>query len=567
MEIQKDIHNNKLRKRLLIISIFFYLFFSIILIKACHVQIYKGKWLSSEASKQYLKNYKFPGKRGTIYDRKKNEMAVTIDSYSVFSHPNNVTNIQKTAKSISKILHLDKQEIINKLESDKKFVWIKRIIMPSQARLIKSLNIKGIYVTLEPGRVYPSRSLCSQVIGFTGIDSNGLEGIEYYYNDRLMGREVYNTLKKDAFGRSFSLPNKIAHEIHGSHIVLTIDQNIQYLTEKVLKETVIKNSAKSAIAIVMVPYTGEILAIAHYPTFNPNNYLDYDRFLWRNRAITDSFEPGSTMKIFVAASALESGKCDSNSLFYCENGSYQIGKKVFTDSKPHSWLSLKQIIKYSSNIGAIKLGEFIGSNYLYNMLTKFGFGSKTGIDCPGEIAGSLIPVQNWSIVDKGAISFGYGISVSSIQLISAACVIANNGVYMKPYLVKSILDYKGDKLFDIYPQKLRQVISVYTAKAMREIMKAVVEKGGTGELANLSDYSVCGKTGTANKLDSDGTYSTTKHFASFLGFAPADKPEIVILVVVDEPQKEVYGGKVAAPAFKKIAYGTLNYLNILSDKQ
>jgi cell division protein FtsI (penicillin-binding protein 3) len=312
----------------------------------------------------------------------------------------------------------------------------------------------------------------------------------------------------------------------------------------------------------MQPRTGAILSIAHCPHINPNAYSDFDKSLWRNRAITDSFEPGSTMKIFSAAAALEYGKTTPSSIFYCENGAYRIGKNVVHDIHKRGWLSLQQIIKFSSNIGAVKIGEKVGAKNLYRTLRNFGFGRKTGIDSPGETTGSLANYTSWSKMDTGAISFGHGVSVSAIQMVTAVAAIANDGILMKPYIVQQITNQNGHPVKRFKPQKVRRAISARAARIVKNIMKTVVTEGGTGVNAALEGYSVGGKTGTSRKLDRNGQYSDNSHTASFIGFTPADNPEIAIIVVIDEPKGKYYGGIVAAPVFKQIAQQTLNYLNV-----
>jgi len=334
------------------------------------------------------------------------------------------------------------------------------------------------------------------------------------------------------------------------------------ITESALQEAVDEYSALSGLALVMNPQTGAVLALAHYPLFNPNSYADFEKSIWRNRALTDTFEPGSTMKIFSAAAALEYGKITPNEIFFCENGAYKIGKNVVHDSHEYGWLSLQQIIKYSSNIGVVKVGEKVGARKLYHTFRDFGFGQKTGIDSPGEATGTLTHYSSWSKIDTGAISFGHGISVSAVQLITAISAIANGGNLMKPYLVRAIVDQNGNLVNAFKPQKVRSVISARTATIVKNILKTVITEGGTGVNAALDGYTACGKTGTARKLDENGEYSNTRHTASFIGFAPADDPEIAILVIIDEPQGKYYGGIVAAPVFKQIAQQTLNYLNV-----
>jgi cell division protein FtsI (penicillin-binding protein 3) len=302
--------------------------------------------------------------------------------------------------------------------------------------------------------------------------------------------------------------------------------------------------------------------LAHYPLLNPNALNEFDQDLWRNRVITDPFEPGSTMKIFSAAAAIESGTCSPNSIFYCENGAYRVGRHVVHDTHEYGWLSLQQIIKYSSNIGAIKFSTQTGSEHLFRTLQNFGFGIKTGIDCPGESAGSLSSFKKWTKIDAGTISFGQGISVSALQLIAATSAIANKGIFMTPYVVQAITDNNGRLIKSFAPSKGRRVISEKTARTLTRIMQTVTTEGGTGVNAALEGYSVCGKTGTAQKIGKNGGYENGKYVSSFVGFVPSEHPKVAILVVIDEPKGQHYGGTVAAPAFKNIAQKTLAYMNI-----
>ena len=559
------IHFNQMKRRMRWIVLIFGMCFIIIFSRAFYIQIINRDWLSQEASKQYIKYHRSPAKRGVIYDRHKHEMAVTISSHSVFAHPTKIRNKKVVAQKIAAILKISKKKLYHQFAGNRQFVWIKRLIDPAQAAAIKKLDISGIHVVSEPGRAYPNKTLASQVIGFTGIDGNGLEGLEYYYNSTLAGKQWVTETKRDAFGRGFLPINGSDHQNVGRHIVLTIDQKIQYFTETILKETMAEYQAKGAYAIVMNPTTGEVLSMAHYPTFNPNVFNIYEPSRWRNKAVTDTFEPGSTMKVFIAASALESGLYDPNSIFFCENGAYNIGRNTIHDSHPFDWLTLQQIIKHSSNIGIVKIGEKLGAKYLYKMLTKFGFGNKTDIDCPAEATGSLMKYPMWTPLDQGAICFGHGISASGIQLLTAVSVIANGGMLIKPFLVKKILSAEGTIIHTQETHVIRRVISKKTASQTCKIMATVVEPKGTGFKAALAHYQVCGKTGTSRKLKPDGTYARSLYIASFLGFVPATQPKIAILVVVDEPAKGYYGGQVAAPAFKKIAYKTLQYLSIKSD--
>jgi len=546
----------------MIIGGIFALFFTAIAIKATYLQVFRGPWLSQKAADQYEVSYKSSGKRGTIFDRNLREMAVSIDVESIAAHPQQVENTKKVAGSLSRILDIKRRVLTKKLYSKKKFVWIKRKVTPKEAEAVKKLDIDGLDFIPEHKRFYPNKTLASQLIGFTDIDDHGLEGLEFYYNDDLAGSAFKYTVLRDANGRRFEAENSADSSFSGKNLVLTIDSTIQYIAEKALAETVKEYSAKSGMAVVMVPKTGALLAMAQVPLFNPNALNGFNRKVWRDRIITDPFEPGSTMKIFSAAAALESGNCSSSSIFYCENGAYKMGNHIIHDSHEHGWLSLQQIVKYSSNIGAVKFSALTGPEYLFKTLRDFGFGEKTEIDCPGETAGSLTPYQRWTKVDAGTIAFGQGVSVSALQLITAVCAVANKGVLMRPYVVQAITDHYGRLIKSFGPKSVRRVISEKTARTITRIMQTVITEGGTGVNAALDGYSVCGKTGTAQKIDENGRYSNEKFIASFIGFAPVENPKIAVLVVVDEPQKEHYGSEVAAPAFKAIAQKTLDYMNL-----
>ena len=551
-----------IKLRVLLVGLVFMILFGVIGVKAVHLQVYRSPWLAKKASNQYEKSFISSGKRGTIYDRNLREMAVSIDVTSIAVRPAKIHQPNTASRALAKALKTDHRKIKRKLKSKSPFVWLKRQASPKETAAVQALGLDGIEFVPERNRFYPNKTLASHALGFTGLDGYGLEGIEFSYDRYLRGSDNNFTVFKDALGKVFNEEhNKDTHG-DGNNIVLTIDRAIQYITENALLETVKEYSAQSGMAIVMEPQTGAILALAHAPVFNPNAYTDFKKERWRNRAITDPFEPGSTMKIFSAAAAIESGNIKASSIFYCENGAYRIGRNTVHDIKKHGWLSLQQIIKYSSNIGAVKVSEKVGPEKLYIMFQKFGFGTRTGIDSPGETAGSLAHYKNWTTVDTGAVAFGYGISVSAIQLITAASAIANDGMLMKPYFVKAITNQSGKTLKQFQPQAVRQVISKRNARTVRNIMQTVITEGGTGINAALEGYTVCGKTGTARKLDQNGAYSDKMHIASFVGFIPAENPKLTILVVIDEPQGKYYGGTVAAPVFRRIAREALNYLNV-----
>jgi cell division protein FtsI (penicillin-binding protein 3) len=551
-----------MRLRVFLVGLAFIALFAVIGAKAVHLQVYRSPWLAQKASSQYEKSLTSVGKRGTVYDRNLREMAVTIDVTSIAARPAHVNQPQNTAKALARVLKTNRREILKKLKAKSPFVWIKRQANPKETAAVKALELAGIEFVPERNRFYPNKTLASQALGFTGLDGYGLEGIEFSYDRYLRGTNSNQMVYQDALGKVFNERQAAAGLNTGHNIILTIDHAIQYIAESALEESINEYSARSGMAIVMEPQTGAILAMAHVPLFNPNAYSEFNKELWRNRAITDPFEPGSTMKIFSAAAAIESGDIKAHDIFFCENGAYKIGRNVVHDVKKHGWLSLQQIIKYSSNIGAVKVSEKLGRKRLYTMYRKFGFGTRTGIDSPGESAGSLAPYKRWTKVDTGAIAFGYGVAVSALQLVTAASAIANDGVLMKPYFVQAITDQNHEPLKQFQPQTVRRVISPRTARTIRTIMKTVIAEGGTGVNAALEGYTVCGKTGTARKLDENGTYSKSNYIASFIGFTPAEKPRLAIVVIIDEPQGKYYGGTVAAPVFRRIARETLNYLNI-----
>ncbi|MCK5099646.1 MAG: penicillin-binding protein 2, partial [Desulfobacteraceae bacterium] len=437
---------------------------------------------------------------------------------------------------------------------------------PNKIKQVKALNLEHILFNKDTRRYYPNKGLAGQILGFTGVDNKGLEGLEYKYNNILSGQNIKIKTIKDATGRLIDSKETIANKFSGNSIVLSIDKNIQFIAEYALENAVVKEKAKSGTALVMVPSTGELLAIAHYPKFNPNHYTDFTPEIWRNRAITDQFEPGSVMKIFAVATALNQGICSPKSIFYCENGAYKVGNNIINDSHPYGWLTLTQIVKYSSNIGATKISETMSNKLFYNSLNSFGFAKKTQIDCPGEAFGELRHYSNWSNIDRSAIAFGQGIAVSAIQLITGVSTIANNGILMKPLLVKQVISNSGEITKINSPTPARRVISNATARKVKMMMQEVVSESGTGTNAFVKGYSVCGKTGTAQipNKKSKG-YSEDKFTAVFTGFAPAQNPELAILVVVDEPKNSHYGGTVAAPVFKNILLESFNYLGIPPD--
>jgi len=554
--------SNFTRLRILLVGVTFAVGFAVIGGKALLLQVYQGSWLSQKASDQVEDSLKAVGKRGAILDRRGREMAVSIDATSIAVRPAQVKDVESVARDLASVFKRPLPEVRKKLTSGKPFVWVKRQATPKEVEAVRRLRVPGLEFVAEASRFYPNRTLAAQVIGFTGMDGRGLEGVEFFYDSHLRGTDTSVKVLRDALGNGFQSEPAADTDGSGQNLILTLDQTVQFITETALNEAVESTRARSGMAVVMEPKTGAILALALAPTFNPNAYDDFKKPVWRNRAITDPFEPGSTLKIFVAAAALEFTSLSPKTTFNCENGAYRIGKYTVHDVHRYGVLSLQDIIKFSSNIGAAKIGEKVGPEKLHQTLQLFGFGQKTGIDGPSETTGLLMLPRKWANIDTAAISFGHGISVSAVQLITAVSAIANDGVLMKPRIVQAATDKQGQVLQQFPPEEVRRAISRETAQTLKEILQSVMLPGGTGTHASLEGYTAAGKTGTARKVDDSGQYANDRHVASFIGFAPVENPQIAVLVVIDEPRGQIYGGAVAAPVFKKIAQSTLNYLNV-----
>ncbi|MBC2715791.1 MAG: penicillin-binding protein 2 [Desulfobacteraceae bacterium] len=564
-------HRNKLRnRRIIVIGGFLTFLYVVVGIQAFYLQVIEGDILSKRASKQYQKSMKCQGKRGAIFDANYRELAISTSVVEVGMHPMDVKskdektilNKHKLSGDIARILNLNQNVLYKKLSSNKKFVWLDRKVTPMRAVTLRSLRLTGFEYDSSYLRVYPYKSLAAQVVGFVGVDGYGLDGLEQHFDDELQGNLRQWTIIKDRMGRIFDRREACSPGYEGNNLILTIDSNIQYIAETALQKSVEENNAKCGLAIVMAPETGAVKAIAHYPTYNPNSFNSFPRDSWRNRSVTDTFEPGSVLKVFLIAAALESGLCDPEMIINCESGQYRIGRNVINDTHSYDFLTVHDVLKYSSNIGSVKIAEIIGAQALYEMLLNFGFGEKTGINCPGEVKGLLRHFQGWKKIDNATISFGQGITVTPIQLITAISAVANHGVLMTPYVVQAITDENGNIIKNFNPSEKRKVIMPETARALMQMMNAVTEPDGTGGQAVPVGYTVCGKTGTAQKINAHGTYRNCEYNGVFVGFSPAQSPELAVLVVIDEPQKHHYGGVVAAPVFREIVHETFNYLNI-----
>ncbi|TMA97832.1 MAG: PASTA domain-containing protein [Deltaproteobacteria bacterium] len=550
--------------RLGVAKILFLAMFLAIAGRAFQLQVLQGERLMRLGERQHLKEWIVLPKRGALFDRAGEPLALSMESQSVYARPHRVQDPEQLSQGLARILNLRAADVKQKLTSDKPFVWIKRQVASPEAEKIQALNPTGIGMFYEPNRYYPQNQLAGQLIGFVGRDSEGLEGLELKYNDYIRGEAGSSVTERDALGRRVLVQGVEGLRIPpGSDVHLTLNTSIQHIAEKELEATVLKYRAKSGVAIVMEPFTGEVLALANYPAFDPNNYSKQSADQRRNRAVTDSFEPGSTFKTILAAAALEEGVVGKEDLFYCEMGKYPYAGKVIHDTHPHGWLSFAKILQVSSNIGFTKVAQKLKKDRYYRYIEKFGFGQVTGIDVPGEVPGLLRRAESWSAIDLATHAFGQGISATPLQMVTAYAAIANGGFLMRPYVTRRVVSPQGEIVLEIQPHVVRRVISEKTARSLASILKDVTNEGGTGVMANVDGFEVAGKTGTAQKADPvHGGYAAKKRVASFVGFVPANDPRLVALVLIDEPEVNVYGGVVAAPAFRNIAQAALRHLAV-----
>ncbi len=558
------IHQGFLKARILVIFFIGVSFFFVILLRAFQLQLLPNRKLKDLAGHQYRAQLTLLSKRGTIYDRNFVELALSRKVGSIFANPKTIKNRKKVATVLSRMTGISSSNILKKLNPKKSFVWIRRLVDDSVTQRIQKNPVNGVGIVYEYERFYPQQDLAGQVLGRTGVDSEGIEGLEYAYDAVLQGQKKSISVLRDARGRIVTLDEMLAMESQeGSALVLTIDKNLQFLAERELSAQIEKMGARQGLAIIQNARSGEILAMAHAPFFNPNHSLNPKAENWKNRAVTEVFEPGSTYKVFLAASALTQG-ISPNERFYCEDGLFRLNSKdAIREAQRHKyqWLTFSDVIKFSSNIGAAKIGLQIGRNALFTTTSDFGFGQKTGIDLPGEVSGLLQPKDKWSKVELSNISFGQGISVTAIQLVSAMSAIANGGKWMKPYVVQKRINQVTSEVQETKPTEVRMILSQEILKRLTKMLVSTTEKDGTGFLAALSEYPVAGKTGTAQKINYEkATYFKDKHLTSFLGFFPANakdnEPIYTIFVSIDEPKKIPYASYVSAPVFKLLAEHT-----------
>ncbi|HOX54518.1 MAG: penicillin-binding transpeptidase domain-containing protein [Candidatus Omnitrophica bacterium] len=537
-------------------------FFSIKLIL---IQIFRSDHLRKIAQKQHNLLLELEPERGIIYDRHMRPLSTNLPAQSLYAVPSKIKNKNDLAEKLARITGQSKDSFLDRLNRKKAFIWLARKLPGRQYEEIKKINSDGLGFRRETKRYYPNAQLASQIIGFAGLDNIGLEGIELSFDKYLKGKLGWCLLLRDAKQRGIMLEEEFVPSQDGNDIVLTIDETIQFIAERALDETFKKHNARGATIVVINPKTGEILALANRPTFDLNNFDNSIAESHRNRAICDFYEPGSVFKIVTASAALEENKVQETDKFFCENGSYKVANHILHDYRPHGTLTFKEVMMQSSNIGVTKVAQILGPELVYKYAKLFGFGSLTGIDLPGEVQGQNKPPEKWSKTSIGAVPIGQEVCVTAIQLVTAISAIANDGVLMRPFVIKRIQDKKGEIIKEFHPQEIRRVITEKTAARMKDILAAVVAEG-TGRGGQIPGYRAAGKTGTAQKVE-NGVYSHSKFTATFMGFVPVEDPKLAIVVSVDEPHPAYLGGTVSAPVFKRVAEDSLKYLKSLEEME
>jgi cell division protein FtsI (penicillin-binding protein 3) len=538
--------------------------------RAAELAIVRGGEFARQAANQHVKRIRLRPHRGAIVDRNGDLLARSADVPSIAVWPRVFKAEAGQAEKIPALasaVGMPVKALRAKLDSNRAFVWLRRRAHPRVERSIAALKLKGVGVFPEGRRFYPHGTLAAHVLGLVGLDAGGLYGIERQYDKLLRGDERVITVDRSVGGGTAITTGVEAEPADGSRVELTIDSDVQAATERELAAGVANVGAANGTAVVLDPRTGELLALANVPTYNPNTPgSGTDRGLrdrFRNRAVSDPYEPGSTFKAVLAAAAFHEGVTRPNEMFDCENGSYPFGTAVVHDAHPHGLLSFAQVMQYSSNIGAAKVGDRLGKDRLYQYIRAFGFGTRTGIELPDETRGLLRPVASWARIDIATHSYGQGLSVTPLQIASAFGALANRGTLMKPYIVRRVVAASGDVLEEHPPKVVGQLVSPEAALAVTEMLRRVVEAdGGTGSRARLDDFPVAGKTGTAQKVDPKTRRYSDKIIASFIGYVPADDPRLVIAVVVDEPVAGRFGGIVAAPIFRAIAEAALPMVGV-----
>ncbi|PIQ85410.1 MAG: penicillin-binding protein [Candidatus Omnitrophica bacterium CG11_big_fil_rev_8_21_14_0_20_45_26] len=541
--------------------------FPLVAFQLLRLSVLEESHLVDLAKRQHDLKIEIQPKRGNILDRHHKPLAMNLKIPSIYAVPRLIENKNQMTTLLAQILQLDRSFVLDRISRDKGFIWLKRQTTAEEAKAVSELKNSALGIIYESKRFYPHGDLLANVIGFCNIDNEGLEGVELAYEKYLKGRPGMRRTKRDALGREVvALGEELIPAVDGADVILTIDHYIQYLTERALDEAYIKYKAKGAMAIVMNPQTGEILAMANRPSFDLNHDKSGDPASRRNRTITDINEPGSIFKIITASAALEEKKAALADRFNCENGEWEVRRgRVIHDVHSYGLLSFAEVIQKSSNIGTVKIAQRLGEELMYKYSHLFGFGEPTGIDIPGEVSGILHPISKWSKYSMTSIPYGQEVAGTAIQMVTALSVVANGGRLVRPYVISAIQDQKGVILKKTEPATRAIILSPEVAHAMSRILEKVVSEG-TGKNAQIEGVAVAGKTGTAQKIE-NGTYSHTKHVGSFMGYAPADNPMLTMIVSIDEPKGAYYGGTVAAPVFQKVIEASLLYLGYDKEKK
>ncbi len=532
---------------------------AMILGKSGQLQLRDGDHYQKLAKRQATTSKRIGAKRGRILDRHGKELANTIDVESIYAEPRRIQDKKVVSRKLAAILGIPSRRILKRLSNKRSFVYLKRRASPAIAQAVNELEVVGLGTQREPKRFYGNVGLAAHVLGFTNLEGEGKSGIEYIFDQKLRGRSYELPTLRDARGRRvYSSEFKPRNILKGSDVQLTLDRQIQHDSEEALRETVKKYKAKAGVAVVLEVGSGEVLAMASYPSYNPNNLAGTKGKHRKNRVIGSIFEPGSTLKMVTLAGALEDGIISTSDKVDCEGGRWKVGGRTIKDADhAYDLLTITEILKHSSNICSAKIGIRVGRKSLHGWLKRFGFGTKTGIRLPGEERGLMRPYKKWREIALANIAFGQGISATPLQIAQAAAVIAQDGVRVSPRIVRGVTSATGE----FEPAKSSEKVSVLskkTARSLRDMMVTVTQKGGTAESAAVPGFLVAGKTGTAQKIDPvTRRYSRELYIASFVGFVPADKPEVAVLVLVDEPQGSIYGGVIAGPAFRRIAISAL----------
>ncbi len=528
------------------------------------LQVFNYGFLLHKAERQQLRTIDVSAPRGVIYDRDLHPLAMSLRVDSVFAVPSQIHDIEATAHALAGVLGLDEKDLAGRMHASRSFCWVARKITAEQSLRLHRLDLKGIYFQKEPKRFYPKGTLAAQVLGYVGLDNKGLGGIEREFNPEIQGQRGSMLVQVDAHQHSYNHLSE--HLDAGENLVLTIDENIQYIAQQELDAAVASTHALRGTVIVERPSTGEILAMATSPSFNPNDYAHTNPSYLQNPAVTDVYEPGSVFKIVTVSAALQEHLTNPDEPIDCQMGSIWVGGRLIHDHARFGILTPTQIIQHSSDVGAIKLGLRLGDDRFYKYIRAYGFGQKTGIELPGESRGLARPPDRWTPMSIGAISMGQEIAVTPIQVVSMVSAVADGGVYHSPHIVLDRFTGPRPATLPQYQVPLgRRIVSGRVANEMKMMLEQVV-LAGTAQPAQLNGYTAAGKTGTAQKVDPGGHgYSKTDYVASFAGFAPLQNPAITVLVVIDSPRGGHEGGKVAGPVFKRIAERVLPYLGVPHD--